>query len=141
MTVKESSMSSQIEENKALIRRFFNAIESGNLQVLDEIVAEGYDDHLAGQSPGRETLKKYFAGLRAAFPDLTLPIAAILAEGDRVAVLNSVRGTHKGDFIGLKATGRSIDAMAFQLYRVENGQLAEHWEVADYALLMRQLEG
>jgi len=141
MTVKESSMSSQIEENKALIRRFFNAIESGNLQVLDEIVAEGYDDHLAGQSPGRETLKKYFTGLRAAFPDLTLPIAAILAEGDRVAVLNSVRGTHKGDFSGLKATGRSIDAMAFQLYRVENGQLAEHWEVADYALLMRQLEG
>jgi steroid delta-isomerase-like uncharacterized protein len=134
-------MSSSIEENKALIRRFFNAIESGNLQVLDEIVAEDYDDHLAGQTPGRETVKKYFAGLRSAFSDLTLPISAIVAEGDCVAVLNSVRGTHKGDFIGLKATGRSIDAMAFQLYRIENGQLAEHWEVADYALLMRQLQG
>jgi steroid delta-isomerase-like uncharacterized protein len=141
MTVKESSMSSQIEENKALIRRFFNAIESGNLQVLDEIVVEGYDDHLAGQTPGRETLKKYFAALRSAFPDLTLPISAIVAEGDRVAVLNSIRGTHKGEFIGLKPSGRSIDAMAFQLYRIENGQLAEHWEVADFALLMRQLSG
>jgi len=42
-------MSSSIEENKALIRRFFNAIESGNLQVLDEIVTEGYDDHLPGR--------------------------------------------------------------------------------------------
>jgi len=134
-------MSSSIEKNKALIRRFFNAIESGNLQVLDEIVTEGYDDHLPGQTPGREILKKYFASLRSAFPDLTLPISAIVAEGDRVAVLNSIRGTHKGEFIGLKPSGRSIDAMAFQLYRIENGQLAEHWEVADFALLMRQLQG
>jgi len=134
-------MSSSIEENKALIRRFFNAIESGSLHVLDEIVAEDYDDHLAGQTPGRESVKKYFAGLRSAFSDLTLPISAIVAEDDCVAVLNSVRGTHNGEFIGLEPTGRRIDAMAFQLYRIENGQLAEHWEVADYALLMRQLQG
>jgi len=134
-------MSSSIEENKALIRRFFNAIESGSLHVLDEIVAEDYDDHLAGQTPGREGVKKYFAGLRPAFSDLTLPISAIVAEDDCVAVLNSVRGTHNGEFIGLEPTGRRIDAMAFQLYRIENGQLAEHWEVADYALLMRQLQG
>src|SRR5258706_3146459 len=134
MTVKESSMSSQIEENKALIRRFFNAIESGNLQVLDEIVAEGYDDHLAGQSPGRETVKKYFAGLRSAFPDLALPISAILAEGDRVAVLNSVRGTHKGEFIGLGPTGRRIDAIAFQLYLIENERLPAQRQVPTFTL-------
>ena len=134
-------MSSSIEENKALIRRFFNAIESGSVHVLDEIVAEDNDDHLAGQTPGRESVKKYFAGLRSAFSDLTLPISAIVAEDDCVAVLNSVRGTHNGEFIGLEPTGRRIDAMAFQLFRMENGQLAEHWEVADYALLMRQLQG
>jgi len=109
--------------------------------VFDEIVAEDYNDHLTGQSPGREILKQYFAGLRSAFPDLQLPISAIVAEGDRVAVLNAVRGTHKGEFIGLKATGRRIDAMAFQLYRIQNGQLAEHWEVADFAALMQQLQG
>jgi hypothetical protein len=60
---------------------------------------------------------------------------------DRVAVLNSIRGTHQGEFIGLKPSGRSIDAMAFQLYRIENGQVAEHWEVADFALFVRQLQG
>ena len=70
-----------------------------------------------------------------------MPISAIVAEGDKVAVLNSVRGTHKGDFMGLQPTGRKIDAMAFQLYRIENGQLAEHWEVADFSTLMRQLQG
>ena len=134
-------MMSNIEENKALVRRFFAAIEGADFQVFDEIVANDYDDHLAGQRPGRETLKQYFSGLHAAFSDLKLPVSAIVAEGDKVAVLNSVRGTHKGDFVGLQPTGRKIDAMAFQLYRIENGQLAEHWEIADFSTLMRQLQG
>ena len=132
-------MSTSLEASKALVRRFFNAIETGNLDAFDEIVGEHYDDHLPGQSPGREALKRYFAGLRAAFPDLKLPIEQIIAEGDRVAVLNSVQGTQQGAFLEMPPSGRPIDVMAFQLYRVEAGQLAEHWEVADFASLIRQL--
>src|SRR5258706_16373382 len=103
-------MSSNIEENKALVRRFFAAIEAADFHVFDEIVAENYDDHLAGQSPGRETLTQYFGGLHAAFAGLKLPISPIVAGGDKVAVLNSVRGTHKCDFLGLQPTRRNIDA-------------------------------
>jgi steroid delta-isomerase-like uncharacterized protein len=132
-------MTNDIDQNKALVRRFFDAIEQGNFEVFDDIVAEDYSDHLAGQQPGRENLKRYFAGLRTAFPDMSLPIAAMVAEGDRVAVLNSVRGTHRADFAGIPARGNAIDAAAFQRYRIENGQLAEHWEVADFATLFRQL--
>jgi steroid delta-isomerase-like uncharacterized protein len=127
------------EVNKSLVRTFFAAVESGDLSILDEIVAEDYDDHLPGQSPGRENLKTYFRGLRTAFPDLRLPIAQMVAEGDRVAVLNSVQGTHRGEFLGMAPTGLAVDAPAFQLYRVEDGRLAEHWEVADFATLIRQL--
>jgi len=134
-------MASDIDGNKAIVRRFFDAIESGELDVFDRIVAIDYDDHLAGRTPGRESLKAYFRGLRSAFPDLKLTVLEMVAEGDRVAVLNSIMGTHQGDFLGMKATGRRVDAMAFQLYRVESGQLAEHWEVADLATLMRQLQG
>ena len=133
-------MATDIKQNKALVRRFFAAIEVGDFHVFDEIVADGYDDHLAGQLAGRENLKKYFGGLRAAFPDMTLPIAAMVAEGDLVAVLNSVRGTHRGDFGAFKAKGSKIDAAAFQLYRIENRQLAEHWEVADYMTLFKQMQ-
>ena len=122
------------------MRRFFAAVEHGDFGVFDEIVAENYDDHLPGQSPGRETLKRYFQGLRTAFPDVRLPISQMIGEGDRVAVLNSVQGTHRGEFLGIAPTGRSVDAPAFQLYRVEGGQLAEHWEVADFATLLRQLQ-
>lgn len=55
-------------------------------------------------------------------------------------LLNSVLGTPKGDFVGLQPTGRKIDAMAFQLYCIENRRLAEHWEVADFSTLMHQLQ-
>ncbi len=134
-------MTTDIEQNKALVRRFFAAIEGGDLQTFDEIVAEDYEDHLAGQQAGRENLKKYFTGLRTAFPDMTLPISAIVAEGNLVAVLNRVQGTHRGDFGAFKAEGRKIDAPAFQLYRIENGQLAEHWEVADFMTLFGQMRG
>src|SRR5471030_899696 len=126
---------SDIEKNKALVRRFFAAIESGDFGVFDEIVALDYDDHLPGQTRGRETLKKYFAGLHAAIGDLKLPVTAIIAEANLVAVLNSVQGTHKEDFAGFTAKGNHIDARAFQLYRVADGKLAEHWEVADFMTL------
>jgi steroid delta-isomerase-like uncharacterized protein len=134
-------MAADIEGNKNLVRRFFAAIESGELQAFDELVAQDYDDHLAGQEPGRENLKRYFAGLRTAFPDMSLPIVAIVAEGNLVAVLNRVRGTQRGNFGSFEAKGNEVDAQAFQLYRIENRQLAEHWEVADYMTLFAQLQG
>lgn len=136
-------MSSQTDSNKDLVRRFFAAIEGGDFTVFGEIVATDYDDHLAGQSRGRDALVAYFTGLRQAFPDVRFPVHAMIAEDDRVAVLNSIVGTHRGDYgaLGLNATGNKIDALAFQLYRIEAGQLAEHWEVADFATIMRQLKG
>lgn len=128
------------DENKALVMRFFAAIESNQLGEFDTIVADNYNDHLPGQSSGRELLKKYFAGLHAAFENLKLPILAIIAEGDQVAVYNSIRGIHRGDYGAFKAKGNPVDAKAFQLYRVENGQLAEHWEVADFMTLVQQIQ-
>jgi steroid delta-isomerase-like uncharacterized protein len=133
-------MSSKIKKNKTLVRLFFAAIESGNFGIFDQIVSHDYNDHGAGQSPGRENLKIYFTRLRSAFPDLKLPMTAIVAEGDYVAVLNAIQGTHKGDFGGIRATGKRVNAMAFQLYRIANGQLAEHWEVADSATIIQQLQ-
>src|ERR1700754_1293553 len=108
--------------------------------MFDQLVAADYNDHLQGQTPGREVLKRYFAGLHTAFADLQLPVWAMIAEGDKVAVHNSIKGVHRGDFGGIKAKGNRVDAQAFQLYRIEGGQLAEHWEVADIATLLRQIQ-
>jgi Predicted ester cyclase len=128
------------DENKALVKRFFAAIENNQLEEFDTIVSANYNDHLPGQSPGRDVLKKYFAGLHAAFENLQLPILTIIAEGDKVAVYNSIQGIHRGDYGAFKAKGNPVDAKAFQLYRIENGQLAEHWEVADFMTLLQQIQ-
>lgn len=133
-------MKTTAEDNKALVKRFFQAIEDNRLDLFDAIVAEEYDDHLPGQGKGRELLKKYFGGLHGAFKDLKLPIIAIVAEGDKVAVYNSVQGIHQGDYGSFKAKGNPINAKAFQLYRIENGQLTEHWEVADFMTLINQIQ-
>jgi steroid delta-isomerase-like uncharacterized protein len=136
----ENEKNSETEENKKLVRLFFIAIENNDLDQFDQIVAENYNDHLPGQTPGREVVKQYFAGLHAAFRELDLPIWDMIAEGDKVAVRNSVRGIHRGDYGGFKAKGNFINADAFQVYRIENGQLAEHWEVADFATLLQQIQ-
>ena len=132
---------SPIEENKALVTQFFSAIEANVfLDVFDKIVAENYNDHLPGQSPGREVLKKYFTGLHKAFGNLKLPIWVMVAEGDKIAIYNSVQGIHQADYGPFKAKGNTVDAKAFQMYRIENGQLAEHWEVADFTTLLQQIQ-
>jgi len=113
-----------MDENKSLVRRFIHAIERGDFAIFDEIVSQDHNDHLAGLSPGRENLKQYFAGARAAFPDLEAPIIYMVAEGDKVAALTGFRGTHKGSCGGFEATGKQIDGTVFQLYRIENGQLS-----------------
>ena len=132
-------MPPDIEANKSLVKKYFKAIEQSDLPALDTIVAELYEDRVPGRAPGREPLKDAVRSLRAAFPDLRSTVTHSVAEGDLVAVYNRVRGTHNGALGDLAATGNRVDFTAFQLFRVEGGMLAEHWEIADDATLMRQL--
>ena len=77
--------------------------------------------------------------MKASFPDLTWTIEQIIGEGDRVAVMNRVSGAQLNDFGDIKATGNRVDFAAFQFYRIADGKLAEHWEVADFAKFQEQL--
>lgn len=132
-------MTDQLERNKATVRRFFAAIEANDARTFDELVDQAYIDHLPGQQSGRDNLKQYIALLHRGLSDLTMPIVHMVAEGDKVAVLNKVLGTHSGELLGYPASGNRVDITNFQLYRLEGGRLAEHWEVADFATLLSQL--
>lgn len=125
--------------NKALVRRYFDMFNSGDLSQLADIVSEDYGDKLEGQSSGIDVIRRYLEGLKASFPDFTWTIEQIIGEGDRVAVMNRVSGTHVNDFGAYKATGNRVDFAAFQFYRIADGKLAEHWEVADFAKFQEQL--
>ena len=102
-------MPSNIEATKMLVKRYFEAIEDGDLSTLDEIVAEHYEDRVPGRDPGRAPLKDAVGSLRTAFPDLRSTVIHIVAEGDLVAVHNRVVGTHLGPMGQLQATGSSVD--------------------------------
>ena len=108
------------EANKALVNRYFTAIEEGDLTALDEVVSTDYEDHAPGRQPGRGALKAAAQTLRVAFPDMTSTVTHMMAEGDLIAVRNRVTGTQRGLLGELPATGNRVDFTALQLFRVED---------------------
>lgn len=119
------------EKNKALARRFYEEIwELGDMAVVDEIWAVG----------PVEKEKKNVTGFRTSFPDIHFTIEDEIAEGDRVAVRWTMRGTHKGEFAGIPATGKQVTVEGMHFWRVADGKLAEEWLSMDWGDLMKQLE-
>ena len=129
------------EANKALVKRYFTAIEEGDLTALDEIVAADYQDHAPGRQPGKGALKAAAETLHVAFPDMTSTVTHMLAEGDLIAVRNRVTGTQHGPLGDHAATGNPVDFTALQLFRVEDELIVEHWEIFDETTLTQQLSG
>lgn len=129
------------EENKRIARTFYEVFNQGDLGALSDFVDRDFVDHnpVPGQSPGLEGLKQALVSFRAGFPDMSVSLEDAVAEGDRVATRARARGTHRGDFIGIPATGRRVDFGDITMWRIANGRLAEAWYVQDVAGLMMQL--
>jgi steroid delta-isomerase-like uncharacterized protein len=132
-----------VEQNKTMMRRYFDeAWNTGNLSVLDEMVAADYANHtpaVPGLPPGPEGLKPILAAFRAAFPDLRFSIEDMMAEADRVVTRWTLRGTHQGEFLGLPPTGKPVVATGIEIDRIVEGKIVEHWLRADDLGLMQQL--
>jgi predicted ester cyclase len=132
-----------IEENKELVRRFYREIDAGNLDMVDDLVAEDYIDHspppFPGFAPGREGLKQAFRLFWDATPG-THEIEDQIAEGDKVVTRLTARGTQSGDLPGIPATGNEMLMTATVIHRIENGRLAEKWSNKDVLAMLQQLE-
>lgn len=116
-----------IEQNKAVLTRFVEFITTGDPAIADEMVAPDFleRDPFPGQLPGREGLKAVILMIRAAFPDLEWAVDEMVAEGDAVASRFTWRGTHRGAFLGVPATGKQITVTGMVFDRVVEGQLVE----------------
>ncbi|MEU7065054.1 ester cyclase [Streptomyces sp. NPDC053429] len=130
------------EENKQLVRRFYREIDAGNLDAMDELVAEGYVDHspppFPGLGTGREGLKHAFRLFWKATPG-THEIEDQIAEGDKVVTRLTARGVHRGDLPGAPASGRPLTMTGTVIHRIENGRLAEKWSDKDLLAFLQQL--
>src|SRR3989304_560694 len=88
------------DENKAIVNRFFEELNKGNLGVIDTFIADNFVEHEEmppGTPPGREGVKAFFSMLRGAFPDLRMDVQQVVAEGDLVSVFLAMNGTHNGE--------------------------------------------
>ena len=117
-----------LEENKALIRRYIEAM-SGNPKTeatLREYVAD-------------EGLRRFIGTFEAAFPRYELTIEDLIAEGDKVAARLMIRGTHRGEFRGAAPTGREVTFRAIIIYQIEGGKIANHWLASDTLSIAQQV--
>lgn len=131
------------EENKALVRRFYEeAWNRGNADVAYEVFADDYVRHDLRSTealPGPQGQKKIADDFRAAFPDLEFGIDLIFGEGDFVVGRWTASGTHLGLWGGREPTGTRATFSGVNIYRFEDGKVAEIWNHRDDLGLMEQL--
>ncbi len=129
------------EENKAIVRRMYEAFSKRNLDVYYELHAADYVVHLPGgvEVRGRERLKQMTAMVLSAFPDYHETIEDVVAEGDKVVVRQTITGTHKGEFQGIPPTGKQVTWTAIAILGIIGGKLVEAWIVVDMLGLMQQI--
>ena len=130
------------EENKAMILRHYEELNKGNLDIVDELYATDFVGYITGLPEpvrGREAQKSLVAAFFTAFPDLHETAEELIAEGDKVVIRESYRGTHKGNFMGIPPTGRKVTMELIDFVRVRDRKIVEHWNIVDQLGLMQQL--
>lgn len=128
--------------NKAAVTRLFEQISAGNLDAILDLCAADYHDHdqaNAIDTVGAEGFRRECAGYRAGFPDFAFTIETQLAEGDQVATRWTWRATNTGEYNGMPATGRAVEAAGTTTFRMADGKIAEGWWNWDNLGVMRQL--
>ena len=123
------------EANKAIARRVYEIISTGDFGRTEEIVDRDVPDNelLPGDPPAKliDTFKEVFTEVREGFPDLSITVEDVMAEGDRVAARVVMRATHRGEFQGIAPTGKWVEVKAIDMFRISNGKIVEHWGHTD----------
>jgi steroid delta-isomerase-like uncharacterized protein len=131
------------EQNKATFRQMVEEVFNGrNISMIDELLAPDFverEELPPGMPRDREGVKMLTAMLHSAFPDFKATINDIIAEGDKVVVRMTWSGTHKGEFMGIPPTGKSVSFGVMDIVRFDGGKGVEHWGIIDNMLMMQQL--
>jgi steroid delta-isomerase-like uncharacterized protein len=129
------------EENKAIVRRVYDALNKGDLAALADTLADDVVEHeeLPGLTPDKEGVITFFKGCMAAFEGFRMDVEDIIAEGDKVTVRALARGKHVGEFMGVPASGNDLSVGVADYFRIEGGKVKEHWGVMDSGAMMMQM--
>ena len=124
-----------------LVRAFYEPFRTGDTSIYQEILADDWVDlPLAhGQEQGPAGVAAHIEAFRRAFPDYDVTNEDLIVSGDRVAVRNTVTGTHQGAFMGYAPTGRRIAMRTTDMHQVRGGRIVTTWHLEDFAGLAAQL--
>jgi steroid delta-isomerase-like uncharacterized protein len=129
-------------DHAATMRRMYELLSAADIDGFGELIAEDFIEHeeTPGLEPTKEGVKQLFRMYTAAFPDLRMEAQDILVDGDKVVARVRGTGTQQGEFMGMPATGKSVDVQLIDIIRFGDDGLAhEHWGVFDALAMMQQL--
>jgi predicted SnoaL-like aldol condensation-catalyzing enzyme len=129
-----------VKSNKKIVELFCETVfNNHDLSRLDDYMHDNYIQHNADVATGKAGFKDFFQITFKAIPDFKCSVKQIIAEGDLVAVYSKTSGTHVGHWIGPTATGNKLSYDVVDIFRVQDGKIAEHWDVADTFKLFMQV--
>jgi steroid delta-isomerase-like uncharacterized protein len=134
-------VSEQAQQNKRTIERLYEeVVNQGRLEVLDEICQPDLVEHnpFPDQLQGAEGLKQRASMVRAAF-NPTFTLEHVIADGDKVAVMWTNRGTNATEWMGMPPSGKSFAVPGVDIFLFRDGRLAEHWDVVDRLTMLEQV--
>ena len=129
-------------DHAAAMKRLYDLISAGDIDGFGELLADDFVEHeeMPGLERSKEGVKQLFHMYRAAFPDLRMEPQDVLVSGDKAVARVRATGTHQGEFLGMPATGRSVDVQLIDITRFgDDGLAREHWGVFDALAMMQQL--
>ena len=131
------------DPKRVVIERYFHQLfNQGKVELVPELLHPDYVNGSPGSPDlprGREGVAIVVKALRTAFPDLEYQIEDMVIGADAVAVRTTLRGTHRGDFFGLPATGKAVEVSQMTIEHFKEGRIVAHHRVTDELALQRQL--
>ena len=129
------------DENKVIARQLTEALNAGNMDKLHELLSPEFVSHFPGVPTPmtREQYGQFNKMVKAAFPDFKQTIEDSIAEGDKVVLRMTARGTHNGTFQGIAATGKQFEITGITIRRIADGKIVEEWANPDQLGMMQQL--
>jgi predicted ester cyclase len=136
---------STVEANKAAFKRFHDAANACDMELLSKTIDELVDPAAVIRTPlpieatGAEALKQIWAMLFRIYPDIHLTVEDLIGEGDKIVGRTTVTGTHRGEFMGVAGTGNSVTYNEMFIFRFADGRVVETWGVVDVYAQMKQI--
>ncbi len=129
-------------DHTASVRQMYDSINARDLDAFADLMAEDFIEHeeTPGLEPTKAGVRDFFGMQIAGFPDMRMEAEDVFGSGDKVVARVRYTGTHKGEIMGMPATGKHVDVQLIDMFRFDgDGRVCEHWGVMDMMGMMQQL--